>query len=61
MLDSIRLIFEAYLDGIRFTCCKPTNSCEAFNALFSRKILIFGAKFWRKGKQIYDKENNLHE
>jgi uncharacterized protein len=24
-------------------------------------IRIFGAGFWRKGKQIYDKENNLHE
>jgi uncharacterized protein len=24
-------------------------------------IRIFGADFWRKGKQIYDKENNLHE
>jgi uncharacterized DUF497 family protein len=24
-------------------------------------IRIFGAGFWRKGKQIYDKENKLHE
>jgi uncharacterized protein len=24
-------------------------------------IRIFGAGFWRKGKQIYDKEYNLHE
>jgi uncharacterized protein len=24
-------------------------------------IRIFGAGFWRKGKQIYDKENNLLE
>jgi uncharacterized protein len=27
----------------------------------SKLIRIFGAGFWRKGKQIYDKENNLHE
>ena len=25
------------------------------------RIRIIGAGFWRKGKQIYDKENNLHE
>ncbi|MGA8514029.1 MAG: BrnT family toxin [Burkholderiaceae bacterium] len=24
-------------------------------------IRIFGAGYWRKGKQIYDQENNLHE
>jgi uncharacterized protein len=24
-------------------------------------IRIFGAGFWRKGKQVYDKENNIHE
>jgi uncharacterized protein len=26
-----------------------------------KQIRIFGAGYWRKGKQIYDKENNLHE
>ncbi len=26
----------------------------------SRKIRIFGAGYWRKGKKIYEKENNLH-
>ena len=24
-------------------------------------IRIFGAGYWRKGKQIYERENNLHE
>lgn len=27
----------------------------------SNLIRIFGAGYWRKGKQIYDKENMLHE
>jgi uncharacterized protein len=26
-----------------------------------KQIRIFGAGYWRKGKQIYEKENNLHE
>ena len=26
----------------------------------AKKIRIFGAGYWRKGKQIYEKENNLH-
>ena len=25
------------------------------------QIRIFGAGYWRKGKQIYDKENKLHK
>ncbi|MBL8180946.1 MAG: BrnT family toxin [Blastocatellia bacterium] len=25
-----------------------------------RKIRIFGAGFWRKGKRVYEKENHLH-
>ena len=24
-------------------------------------VRIIGARYWRKGKQIYDKENHLHE
>ncbi len=26
----------------------------------SKKIRIFGAGYWRKGKKIYEKENNIH-
>lgn len=26
----------------------------------NNKIRIFGAGFWRKGKQIYEKENKIH-
>ena len=26
----------------------------------NKKIRIFGAGFWRKGKKIYEKENHLH-
>ncbi len=25
-----------------------------------RKIRIFGAAFWRKGKKRYEEENNIH-
>lgn len=27
----------------------------------NNKIRIFGAGFWRKGKEIYEKENSLHK
>ena len=27
----------------------------------NNKIRIIGAGYWRKGKSIYEKENNLHE
>lgn len=26
-----------------------------------KKIRIFGAGYWRKGKQIYERENKIHE
>jgi len=26
----------------------------------NRKIRIFGAGYWRKGKEIYEKENKIH-
>ena len=47
----------------RFYCFgKVEGGVLTVRFTYRKKLIrIFGAGFWRKGKQIYDKENNLHE
>ena len=62
-LDENRIIAEDLNHGEiekRYFCIGTVDS-EILTVRFTwreKKIRIFGAGYWRKGKQIYEKENN---
>jgi len=63
--DDKRLILEDRdhsQDEQRFFCIGKVND-EIATVRFTfrgKKIRIFGAGYWRKGKKIYEKENKIH-
>ncbi len=64
-LDHQRIILkdlEHSSDEERFYCLgKVSDGILTVRFTYrSKKIRIFGAGYWRKGKKIYEKENNLH-
>jgi len=64
-LDERRVILEDLdhsNDEKRF-CCLGKVGGGIMTVLFTyrnTKIRIFGAGYWRKGKQIYERENKIH-
>jgi len=64
-LDNQRIILkdlEHSSDEERFYCLgKVSEGILTVRFTYrSKKIRIFGAGYWRKGKKIYEKENNIH-
>jgi uncharacterized protein len=64
-LDENRIIVrdnEHSLEEERFFCIGKVDE-EIITVRFTyrqKKIRIFGAGYWRKGKKLYEKQNNLH-
>ncbi|MEA3240054.1 MAG: BrnT family toxin [Pseudomonadota bacterium] len=64
-LDHNRIILEDLahsIDEKRYYCLGRVSD-DILTVRFayrSKKIRIFGAGYWRKGKKIYEKENKIH-
>jgi len=64
-LDHNRIIFEDLehsIDEKRYYCLGRVSD-DILTVRFAyrlKKIRIFGAGYWRKGKKIYEKENKIH-
>jgi uncharacterized DUF497 family protein len=65
-LDKNRIISKDILHSTeseeRFFCfgSVPDGILTVRFALRGENIRIYGAGFWREGKKLYEKENNLH-
>ncbi|MCT8335781.1 BrnT family toxin [Leptospira sp. 85282-16] len=65
-LDNNRIIAKDILHTTeseeRFFCFAliPDGIITVRFTLRGKNIRIFGAGFWREGKKLYEKENNLH-
>jgi len=63
--DSNRIILQDISHSIveeRYYCIGKVDD-EIITVRFTyrnKKIRIFGAGYWRKGKKIYEKENKIH-
>jgi hypothetical protein len=65
-LDHNRVILEDFEHSDsekRFYCLgKVSGGIMTVRFTYRKnKIRIFGAGYWRKGKQIYERENKIHE
>ena len=64
-LDNNRVILEDLahsIDEKRYYCLGRVSD-DILTVRFayrSKKIRIFGAGYWQKGKKIYEKENKIH-